>query len=195
MPPVWNFVYANPHASYSTELFTKLAVTISNVAYDHWENGMPVYRVWFEYGTTTGYGKTVEANCNLISSGDGSDDWESAKFPSLKGVAYHFRVKVDSGGCIGYSDDFTFTAPVAVSGRLATLPPGQGLYKGKVLVGATGFEAYFVYFEHGNNLLSLDRETDPVYIGAAGADTEFTAARSLRSAYYRAMVIVVEEVE
>jgi hypothetical protein len=32
MPPVWNFIYYNPHKSYSTELFAALETTIDWLA-------------------------------------------------------------------------------------------------------------------------------------------------------------------
>jgi hypothetical protein len=194
MPPVWNFIYNNPHKSYSTELFTALAVTIGNVAYIHWEEGKPIYRVWFQYGLTSGYGKEIEAKCLIGSSSDGSDDWESPKFPIRKGTTYHARVKVESGGYIGYSDDFTFTTPEAVEAlnRADTISPTLDQFKGKILIGAVGYEAYWVYFEYGNRIEALDKETEPVYAGPVEAGYEFWADKPKGSRYYRAMAILAE---
>jgi len=64
--------------------------------------------VTFEYGATTAYGSTVTALQNPVT-GVANTPVSAAITGLVPGTIYHFRVKGENGGGVGYGSDRTFT--------------------------------------------------------------------------------------
>lgn len=83
----------------------------------------------FDYGTTTGYGRALDAKAVAAGSGTSAVS-ESARLTALQpGTTYHYRIKATNATGSAYGSDQTFTTPVNAHGNVAyeaTGPSGSG---------------------------------------------------------------------